>query len=398
MSIYAFADIEDGRAKKINVSVRFPSKQDGNIFFDCIHSINLKYADELPKHLESFYSVVAFRPSHILLSRDVLGGKPLYYNPFTLTFSSFKRFFSEQAIELKPGETLKIDYESNIISSKIHRFEEVFPQESKDVDELLEKIDNTLKSFDPGISCLAFSGGVDSSLLAYLYDVPLISVTAGEKEEEWVKNAARILGREIEIYRFNEKDVRELIPYIISAIETDNKLHVSIAIPEYFALKFAKELGYRNVIFGQGADELFGGYKRYETMNEKELSHELQKDVMSIGQNNLVRDFKLAYSLEMNILTPYLQWDIIRASINIPPELKVRRIDGTVTRKYILRKIASQYIPEELAYRDKKAMQYSTRTSSILMKLAKKEKMSVQEWLQKYRHSHNYFFNEFRKF
>jgi len=393
MSIYAFAELEDGKAKKINVNVRYPSKQDGNIFFDCFRSINLKYADELPLHLEGFYSVVAFRPSHVLISRDVLGGKPLYYNPFTLTFSSFKKYFSEQAIELMPGETLKIDYEGNIISSRIHHFEEVFPQESKDLEELVEEIEKSLKSFNPKTSCLAFSGGVDSSLLAYFYDVPLISVTAGKREEEWIKKAAKVLEREVEIYKFNEKEIREVIPRIISAIEMHDKLQVSIAIPLYFTLKFARKLGYRDVIFGQGADELFGGYKRYESMNEKELFYELQKDVMNIGQNNLVRDFKLAYTLEMNILTPYLQWDVVRAAINIPPEFKVRRENGKVTRKYILRKIASKYIPEELAYRDKKAIQYSTRTSTILTKLAKKEKMSIQEWLEKNKHSHN-FFNE----
>lgn len=387
MSIYAFAELEDGKAKKINVNVRYPSKQDGNIFFDCYGSINLKYADELPLHLEGFYSVVAFRPSHILISRDVLGGKPLYYNPFTLTFSSFKKFLSE-AIELMPGETLKIDYGGNIISSRIHKFEEVFPQESKDLEELIEEIEKSLRSFNPKTSCLAFSGGVDSSLLAYFCDVPLISVTAGKQEEEWIKKAAKALGREVEIYRFNEKEVREAIPKVISAIEMQDKLQVSIAIPLYFTLKFARKLGYRDVIFGQGADELFGGYKRYESMKEK-LIYELQKDVMNIGQNNLVRDFKLAYTLEMNILTPYLQWEVVRAAINIPPEFKIRKENGKIIRKYILRKIASKYIPKELAYRDKKAIQYSTRTSTILTKLAKK--MNIQEWLEKNRYSHNFF-------
>jgi asparagine synthase (glutamine-hydrolysing) len=385
MSIYAFADIDDGRAVKINASVRFPSRQDGNIFFDSSHPINLKFGDELPVKVEGLYSVVAFRPSHILLSRDVLGGKSLYYNPFTLTFSSFKSYFSEQAVELMPGETVKIGYDSRIISRSIHNFEEVFPEETRDIEELVDTIRKALSSFDPGFSCLAFSGGVDSSLLASLYDIPLISVTASKQEEEWVKNAARMLDRDIEILKFKERDVREAIPRVISAIETEDKLQVSIAIPEYFTLKFAKELGYRNVVFGQGADELFGGYKRYEAMDKRELEYELQKDIMNIGRDNLVRDSKLAYSLEMNIMTPYLQWDVIRAGINIPADSKIRKANGSIVRKFILRELALEYIPKEIAYRDKKAFQYSTRTSSILMKLARKEEMMVQEYLEKFK-------------
>jgi asparagine synthase (glutamine-hydrolysing) len=380
MSIYAFADIEDGIARKINASVRFPSRQEGNIFFDGEHSINLKYADELPIHVENFFVAIAFRASHILLSRDVIGAKPLYYNPFELAFSSFKSYFNEQPIELLPGEVLKLDYDGSILSKKLYKFDDVFPKSDQDVEELVQKIDETLNSFSSGHSCLAFSGGVDSSLLASLYDVELISVTASQQEKEWVKKAAKMLGKEIKVLTFDEGDVREILPDVISAIEMSDTLQVSIAIPIYLALKFAKELGYSNMIFGQGADELFGGYKRYESMNSK-LGDVLHDDVRNIGRNNLVRDTKLAYRLEMNILTPYLQWDIIKAAINIPVELKVRKVDGIVIRKFILRELASRYIPKELAYRDKKAVQYSTKTHSILLKLARKEGMKIGELL-----------------
>lgn len=120
-------------------------------------------------------------------------------------------------------------------------------------------------------------------------------------------------------------------------------------------------------------------------MDKRELEYELQKDIMNIGRDNLVRDSKLAYSLEMNIMTPYLQWDVIRAGINIPADSKIRKANGSIVRKFILRELALEYIPKEIAYRDKKAFQYSTRTSSILMKLARKEEMMVQEYLEKFK-------------
>jgi asparagine synthase (glutamine-hydrolysing) len=382
MSIYAFADIKDRRVRKIHASARYPSMQEGNVFFDSEHPINLKHADETPLRLEGFFALVAFRAGHILLSRDVIGGKPLYYS-FNLTFSSFKSYFDEPPLELMPGEILKLGYDGNIISRKIYNFDDIFPKDiGKDFEQLLKEIERSLTSFNPSFSCLAFSGGVDSSLLASLYDVPLLSVTASQQEKEWVKRAAKMLGRKVDVFVFNEEDVKEALPYIISAIETCSAMQVSIAIPVYFTLKFAKELGYNSVVFGQGADELFGGYKRYEMMDAVKLEEELEKDVRNLGKSNLVRDTKLAYSLEMKILTPYLQWDVVRAAMNIPAKLKVKGVGGLKIRKFALRLLATKYIPKELAYRDKKAVQYSTKASSILMKMAKQEGMEVREYLR----------------
>jgi len=382
MSIYAVAEIQDGRAKRIYASAKFPSKQAGNILLDCDTNINLKYADELPLKIAGFYSVVAFRPSHILISRDILGGKPLYYDPYSLRFSSFKHYI-DNPIDVLPGEVVKIDYNGRIIEKKIYHFNDAFKKIDASIEELVEIIEKSLISFKPGYACISFSGGLDSSFLASLYDLQLITVTASKEEKEWVEKAAKMLDRELEVFVFNEKDVREVLPAVVSAIETTDPLQVSIAIPIYLSLRFAKELGYSQVVFGQGADELFGGYKKYESMDPATLERKMMDDIRNIGDENLVRDNKLAYSLEMKIITPYLQWDIIRAAISIPVDLKVRKEDGKIIRKYILRQIASKYMPKELAFRDKKAVQYSTKTTQILKKIAKSEKMKLEEYLKK---------------
>ena len=382
MSIYAVAEMQDGKAKRIYASAKFPSRHSGNIFFDSDSKINLKDADELPLKITGFYSVVAFRPSHILISRDILGGKPLYYNPDRLRFSSFE-YYIDNPIDVLPGEVVKIDYSGKILEKKIYYFDDIFKRINASIEELAEIIEESLLSFNPGCACISFSGGLDSSFLASLYDLQLITVTASREEKEWVEKAAKMLDRDLEVFVFNERDVKEVLPDVVLAIETTDPLQVSIAIPIYLSLRFAKELGYSQVVFGQGADELFGGYKKYESMDPATLEQEMMDDVRNIGNENLVRDNKLAYSLEMKIITPYLQWDIIRAAISIPVDLKVRKEDGKIIRKYILRQIASKYMPKELAFRDKKAVQYSTKTTQILKKIAKSEKMKLEDYLKK---------------
>ena len=372
MSIYAFAEMEKGKAKRIYASAKYPSRQIGNVLADCDDEINLKYADELPLKIQGCYALVAFRPSHILLSRDVLAGKPLYFDNSTLTFSSFKHYFEEEPLEVLGWEVIKISYEGEVLERKRFGFDEVFKPAEIEGEEAKEKILRLLESYRSKIKngCVAFSGGVDSSLLAGLYDLPLVTVTASKEEKEWVKECAGKLGREIEIYEFDESVVKEVLPDVTKAIEMQDKLQVSIAVPIYLCMRFAKSLGFSEIVFGQGADELFGGYKRYEDMDYRELEFELRKDLMEIGEKNLVRDNKIAYANEIKLHTPYLQWDLIRVALSIPVELKVKR-NGDVVRKFILREVAKEVIPREIAYRDKKAIQYSTKTAKMLRKVLK---------------------------
>jgi len=369
VAIYAFPEFEkEGeRASRIYASARYPSKQEGNIFFDSDEVPNLKYADEMPLKLKSFYSVVAFRPSHIFLSRDVLGGKPLYYGS-DMSVSSFKSYIDGDVYEVMPGEVAKLDYTGEVLERKKYTFEDVFRVEYADVNEMIEEIERSLSSSKVRIGCIAFSGGVDSSLLAALYDLPLVSVTASNREEEWVREAAKMLGREVEILRVDEEEIRYAVDVVRRTIESSDFLQISIAVPIYFTMRFAKSLGFTEIVFGQGADELFGGYKRYEGMDKYELEDVLINDLKNIGDANLVRDNKLAYRNEIKLVTPYLNWNVIAAAIKIPPEYKIKRENGKVTRKYVLRKIAEKYLPGEIAWKEKRAIQYSTGISKILKK------------------------------
>jgi asparagine synthase (glutamine-hydrolysing) len=367
VAIYAFAEFDAGesRARRIYASARYPSKQIGNIFFDSEETPNLKFADNLPLKLRCFYSVVAFRPSYVLISRDVLGGKPIYYGG-DLSISSFRSYIDGEAISVMPGEVLKLDYTGEVIERKKFSFDDVFSVKREDEGHLVEKIERALLKVKVRVGCIAFSGGVDSSLLAAIYDLPLISVTASKEEEEWLRKAAKMIGRDLEIRRVGKEEILDAAKVVSNIIESKDFLQLSIGVPVYLTMEFAKSLGYSEIIFGQGADELFGGYKRYESMEGYELENALIEDLKNIGDENLVRDVKLSYKSEIKLLTPYLEWEVIDAAIKIPPELKVKKEGGKVIRKFILRKIAENYLPEEIAWRDKKAIQYSTGIAKIL--------------------------------
>ncbi|MCS7144230.1 MAG: asparagine synthase-related protein [Archaeoglobaceae archaeon] len=364
--INATFDVETGKIKRIYASARYPSEQLGNIFYDSEIIPNLKFAEKLPKDLECIHAVVAFRASHILLSRDLLGGKPLYYDQTGI--SSFSSYLNNPK-EVLPGEIVKIDYEGKVLEKRIYKFEEVIKKDEKNLEEIEEEILQEIEDLKLENYCIAFSGGIDSALLASIHDLPLISITANEKEEEWVKKVAKELSRDLEVFRIREEEIKYEIQEVSKTIETSNFLQLSIAIPIHFTMKFAKRRGFDGIVFGQGADELFGGYKRYENYSRVELEKAMLEDLKNIGNKNLVRDAKLSYQNEIKLILPYLRWRILRNSLSIPIELKVARIEGKIVRKYFLRKIAQKYLSEEVVWREKKAIQYSTGVVKILKKL-----------------------------
>jgi asparagine synthase (glutamine-hydrolysing) len=76
---------------------------------------------------------------------------------------------------------------------------------------------------------------------------------------------------------------------------------------------------------------------------------------------------------------PYMDVRVVRAASLIPAEEKVH--DGM--RKIPLRTVAERFMPKELAWYEKKAMQYGSGVWGVLKKLARKNgyKTSVQDYI-----------------
>lgn len=365
--INAVFEKREDRISRIFANSKYPSEQKGNVFYDSQITPNLRFDNEMPMKLECLHAVVAFRPSFILLSRDVLGGKPIYYD--STGVSSFKKVLANPT-EVFPGEVVKIDYSGNVIERKRYQFQDVFCRREIAVEdeEIEERILRSLESVKFKNACIAFSGGLDSTFLASLYDLPLVAITASEEDKKWLIEASKKISREIEVLKVDETDVLGVLGKVAEIIEDQSILQISIAVPLHLVFEFAKELGFSEVVLGQGADELFGGYKRYENLTSEDLEKVLIQDLVEIGNKNLVRDAKLSYASEIKLILPYLNWELIRVAVNLPVNLKVAEICGKKVRKYFLRKLAEKFIPGEIAWREKRAIQYSTGIAKILRK------------------------------
>jgi asparagine synthase (glutamine-hydrolysing) len=238
---------------------------------------------------------------------------------------------------------------------------------------------------------VAFSGGLDSSVVAFLANklgvkVNLLHVSLENQEEtEEAIEAAEALDLPLQIHLFKDSDVEATLPKVVELIEEPDPVKASIGVPFYWAAEKAAEAGFKVMFAGQGADELFGGYQRYvneccQDGNEK-VRKTMFDDVVNIHVSNLERDTKIAGFHDVELCVPFASFEIVKFALSLPVELKIEAKTDTL-RKLVLRKMAQNAgVPPSIAEKPKKAVQYSTGINDAVKRLAKKQQKSVKEYI-----------------
>ena len=244
----------------------------------------------------------------------------------------------------------------------------------------LERLDRALKGAVSEAkevgrnSVIAFSGGLDSSLLAVLLpDLPLYSVAVeGSEDGFWVVKAAEMIGRDVNLVRAEVSE--DIVVSVMNIIESMNPLDVSLALPLYILGERVASDGYEYVITGQGADELFGGYWWYNDVVGKEgylkLYDKLWEDLSLLYDDTLEREDKVTMTHSVEMRVPYLDRDVVRVAMRISPHLKIKNKNDSM-RKWVHRRVASIIgLPDYIAYRDKDPAQSGCGIHEMIEEIA----------------------------
>jgi asparagine synthase (glutamine-hydrolysing) len=367
------------------------------------HVDHLKASETFLKEVEGDFSFMIVEPQRIIAGRDSMGVQPLYYgeNRTVAALASNRKALWKLGIEktqsFPPGHLAFVSREGfKFKPIKTLVYSEPKPVTMQKAAEMLQKLlERSVRRRVSGTKeiAVAFSGGLDSSVVAFLAskcraNVHLIHVSLENRPEtEEAKKAAEELSLPVQVYLFREADVEKVVSRVVELIEEADPVKASIGVPFYWTAEKASEAGFRVLLAGQGADELFGGYQRYVNdyllYGKEKVRKTMFDDVVKLHESNIERDVKICGFHDVELRLPFASYQIAKFALNLPIELKIERSADSL-RKLVLRKVAADMgLPSSIVEKPKKAVQYATGINVALKKLAKKQKITVAEYVNK---------------
>ncbi|MCW4015662.1 MAG: asparagine synthetase B [Candidatus Bathyarchaeota archaeon] len=363
----------------------------------------LKNAAQILEKVGGSYVFVVAAPKKLLVGRDVFGATSLYYgeNDSVCAVASERKALWKlgltNAQSFPPGQ-LAIVNEHGFSFHPVKGLR-MPPQNKLNMETAanalqLLLLESTRKQVsDLESVAVAFSGGVDSSVVATLaqevgVEVQLISVgLEGQPEVMFTQEAAEALDLPLHLQTYNVNELEETIHKVLWLTEDANVIDACIAVPFYWLAQTASKLGHPVLLAGQGADELFGGYHRYLTEYAKSGAEAVQQkmfyDIQNAYHQNFQRDNQTCSPHGVELRLPFINCDVIDFALRLPLKLKINSTEDKL-RKRILRRVAHNLeIPSILADKPKKAVQYTTGVTKALMQLAKDQNLTLREYIEK---------------
>ncbi|ADZ09420.1 asparagine synthase (glutamine-hydrolyzing) [Methanobacterium lacus] len=354
------------------------------------------------KELDGDYAFAISNGKELVVVRDELGVKPVYYatdhKRDLFAFASERKALWKLGIKdvnvLKPGEMILNNKTISKPQTKkktmpipnVRDGNESFPQYGSNYyKNLLKKVlIDSVKKRVVGLDRVGiiFSGGLDSSILAKLskdLEVETFLYTVGTENSsdmKYAKQVANSLDLPLKSKIVALDDIKHYTGLVLNAIEEYNVMKIGVGMPSYIASELASQDGIRVMLSGQGADEIFAGYQRYtqfyQEYGEKTTEY-LEADVSNLYHVNLQRDDAVTMANSVELRVPYLDSKVVNVGLNIPMKYKLGH-DPDDLRKCILRRLALDLeVPMEAVLRPKKAAQYGSGIHRLLVKKVLKD-------------------------
>ena len=227
---------------------------------------------------------------------------------------------------------------------------------------------------------VAFSGGIDSCLLAKLCDnlrkqTTLVTIGfPGSHDINFSKSMASKMDMDHKVYEIDYSDFQEKLQYIRQAIRCSNTSHIENCVAYFYISILAKLNDLNLVLSANGCDELFCGYDRYRKVycdGETEINKLM--DASLVNEFTLLDEIKTVTNpLGIQVQQPFLSSKFVQFAKTIPINQKIKGPNDMI-RKHILREAALALgVPEESALKPKKALQYGSSIHKYLKKIERR--------------------------
>ncbi len=228
------------------------------------------------------------------------------------------------------------------------------------VEEVYSILNNEMDKIKNKPYAIAYSGGLDSSLLLGLSGYKLIPYTIGFSDSRDflnVDDASSILNIQVKKIVLDNIRIENYIDELLKIDKSITRMELGYELVLFILMDYISE---KFIVTGQGADEIFYGYHKFlENPRLKNDSY-----INRLINVTLPREKKMAEYYDKELVTPYLSPDLMKIRKRITRDMN---ISGD-RNKIILREVASRIgMPESVYNINKKAAQYGSGINRYLL-------------------------------
>ena len=277
--------------------------------------------------------------------------------------------------ELPPGHI----YSSYDGLKKFQTFKPDVPEPGDNVQEaakiLRELLIDAVRRRMDDANAISLSGGLDSSIIAAIAkgfnpNIKLFTGTVQRAQGPDLENAklmADFLGLEHFVYEITDDDIEQIIPKAIWYLESFDEDCVSGILSNYYVSRKVKEYS-SAVLVGEGADELFGGYRmvlKNPKVKSPEQRERLAKKLLDIAYNTALRRMDRSWMANSVVYkTPFLDTRVVAFAEKIPMKWKI--YGEKQVEKFVLREAFRDMLPEKIANREKLRFAMGTGMDDVM--------------------------------
>ena len=194
------------------------------------------------------------------------------------------------------------------------------------------------------------------------------------EDRRYVTMLAERCALDLHVKRVKVQEALSALPDVIRILQSfDPALPNDLAV--YFGIREAKKQGLSSIMTGDGGDELFGGYPYMQEIEDLDGYIRGMSRLWSFSSNRIGEHFGLG------VKQPYLDDAFVDFAIAVPSNLKIRKDNGKVWGKWILRKAFEPLLPPAFIWQGKRPLEVGSGMTLLRSIIA--EQITDREFAEK---------------
>lgn len=342
-----------------------------------------KYGTDFIDKLNGIFAFVLFdeKTGKYLVARDHMGIIPLYHG-----WDSLGQYYVASELKALEGVCKKIEVflPGHFLTSDKKMMEKWYQRDWMKYENVENNVSDKAqlrKALEDAVHRqlmsdvpygVLLSGGLDSSLTAAIAKKFAENrIESGDKQRAWYpqlhsfaiglegspdlkasKKVAEQIGTVHHEIHFTIQEGLDAVKDVIYFLETYDITTIRASTPMYLLARVIKSMGIKMVLSGEGADEIFGGYLYFhKAPTAKDFHEENVEKLEKLHMYDCLRANKSLAAWGVEGRVPFLDKEFMDVAMSLNPADKMCG-NGKI-EKHILRETFEDYLPKEVAWRQK---------------------------------------------